>query len=75
MVFNYKIELIRVLVFLLVFIRLHNIFPCVKRYVMEPNIFLGHPKRGIVYLVSPSGHEKYLFNNLDQNNSAHGVTM
>jgi hypothetical protein len=42
---------------------------------MEPNIFLGYPKKGIACLMSPSRHEQYIFNNLDQNNSAHGVTM
>jgi hypothetical protein len=65
----------RVLVSLLVFIRLHNTPARVKKYVMEPNVFLGYLKRGIACLVSPSGHGQYPFNSLDQNNSAHGVTM
>jgi len=42
---------------------------------MEPNVFLGYIDRGIVCLVNPFGHEQYLFNSMDQNNSAHGVTM
>ncbi len=74
MVFNYRIQLMKVLVSL-VFIGLSNTPPCVKRYVMEPNVFLGYPKRGIACLVSPSGHEQYLYNSMDQNNSAHGVTV
>jgi hypothetical protein len=57
-VFNYKIQLMRVLVSLLVFIRLCNTPPCVKIYVMEPNVFLGYLKSGIACLVSPSGHEQ-----------------
>jgi len=60
---------------LLIFIGLHNTFPHVKRYVMEPNVFLGYPKRGITCLVSPSRHEQYPSNSLDQNNSTHGVTV
>jgi hypothetical protein len=65
----------RVLVSLLVLIRLRNTFPFIKIYVMEPNVFLGYPERGITCLVNPSGHEQYPFNSLDRNNSAHGVTM
>jgi hypothetical protein len=60
MVFNYRIQLMRVLVSSLVFIRLHNTPPHVKRYVMELNVFLVYPKRGITCLVSLFGHEKYL---------------
>jgi hypothetical protein len=75
MVYNYKIQLMRVLVSLLVLIGLCNTFPHVKIYVMEPNVFLGYIDRGIVCLVNPFGHEQYLFNSMDQNNSAHGVTM
>jgi hypothetical protein len=75
MVFNYRIQLMRVLVSLLVFIGLCNTPPHVERYFMEPNVFLGYPKRGIACLVSLFKHEQYLSNILDQNNSAHGVTM
>jgi hypothetical protein len=75
MVFNYKIQLMRVLVSLLVFIGLHVTPPHVKRYIMEPNVFMGYPKRGIASLMSSSGHEQYPFNSLDQNNFVHGVTM
>jgi hypothetical protein len=65
----------KVLVSLLVFIKLCNTPSCVKKYVMEPNVFLGYPKRGIACLVNPSRHEQYPYNNLNQNNLAHGVTM
>jgi hypothetical protein len=75
MVFNYRIQLMKVLVCLLVLIRLRNTTPRVKRYVMEPNVFLGYPKKSIACLMSPFGHEQYPFNSLDQNNSTHGVTM
>jgi len=75
MVFNYRIQLMRALVSLLVFMSLCNTFPCVKRYVMEPNVFLGYPKRGIACLMSLSRHEQYPFNSLDQNNLAHGIIM
>jgi hypothetical protein len=75
MVFNYRIQVMKVLVSLLVLIGLCNTPPCVKRYVMEPNVFLGYPKKGIACLMSPFGHEQYPFTNLDQNNSTHGVTM
>jgi hypothetical protein len=54
-------------------VRLHNTPPCVKRYVMEPNVFLGYLKRGIVGGLSSFGHEQYPFDGLDQNNSTHGV--
>jgi hypothetical protein len=60
----------KVLVSLLVFTGLRNTPPHVKIYVMEPNVFLGYLKRGIACLVSPSGHEQYSSNILDQNNSA-----
>ncbi len=45
----------------------------VKRYVMEPNVFLGYFKRGIVGVLTNFGHEQYPFKSLNQNNSAHGV--
>ncbi len=75
MVFNYIIQLMKVLVSLLGFIRLRNTPPHVKRYVMEPNVFLGYLKKGISCLKSPSRHEQYPCNSMDQNNLAHGVTM
>ncbi len=65
----------KVFVSLLVFIGLCNTSPCVKKYVMEPNVFMGYPKRGIACLVSPYGHEMYSYNSLDQNNSTHGVIV
>jgi len=67
-----KIQLMKVLVSLLVFIELCNTPSRVKIYVMEPNVFLGYLKRGIACLVN---HDQYLYNSLDQNNLAHGVTM
>ncbi len=45
----------------------------VKRYVMEPNVFLGYLERHIACSLNSFGQEKYPSNNLDQNNSAHGV--
>jgi hypothetical protein len=75
MVFNCKIQLMKVLVCLLVLIRLHNTPPRVKIYVMKPNVFLGYPKKSIACLMSLFGHEQYPFNSLDQNSSTHGVTM
>jgi hypothetical protein len=42
-------------------------------YVMKPNVFLGYLKRGIARSLSPSRHEQYPFDSLDQNNSAHSV--
>jgi hypothetical protein len=44
-----------------------------KRYVMEPNVFLGYPKRGITCSLNLFRHEQYLSNSLNQNNSTHGV--
>jgi len=40
---------------------------------METNVFLGYLERGIACSLSLLGHEQYPSNNLDQNNSAHGV--
>ncbi len=65
----------KVLVSLAIFIRLHDTPPPVKRYIMELDVFLGYPKRGIACLVSSFEHEQYPFNSLDQNNFAHGVIM
>jgi hypothetical protein len=62
-----------VLVSLKVLVRLCNTLPCVKRYVMEPNVFLGYLERGIACSLSFFEHEQYPFNILNQNNSAHGV--
>jgi len=45
----------------------------VKRYVMEPNVFMEYFERGITSVLNSFGHEQYPFNNLDQNNSTHGV--
>jgi hypothetical protein len=70
-----KIQLMKVLVSLLVFIELCNTPSRVKICVMEPNVFLGYLKRGIACLVNPFRHEQYLYNSLEQNNLAHGVTM
>jgi hypothetical protein len=40
---------------------------------MELNVFLGYLERGIASVLSSFGHDRYLFESLDQNNSAHGV--
>jgi hypothetical protein len=50
-----------------------NILPSFKRYVVEPNVFLGYLERGIVGVLNSFEYEKYPSNSLDQNNSAHGV--
>ncbi len=57
----------RVLVSLLILVGLRNTLPCVKRYVMEPKVFLGYPKKGIACLLSPSKHEQYPSNNTIRN--------
>ncbi len=33
---------------------------------MEPNVFMGYPKKGIACLMSPFGDKKYTSNSLDQ---------
>ncbi len=40
---------------------------------MEPNVFMGYLKKGITCPLNPFGHEQFPFNDLDQNNLAHGV--
>jgi hypothetical protein len=40
---------------------------------MEPKGVLICPYRGIAFALSNFGHKHYPFNNLDQNNSIHGV--
>jgi hypothetical protein len=40
---------------------------------MEPKGFLTYHKRGIKHALNNYGHEQYLSNSLDQNNSIHGV--
>jgi hypothetical protein len=54
MVFNYRIQLMKVLVF----IRLYNTPPRVKIYLIEPNVFIVYPKRGIACLVNAFEHEQ-----------------
>jgi len=54
-------------------IELCNTLPHVKKYVMDPNVFLGYLERGIACSLSIFGHEQYPFNSLDQNNSTHDV--
>jgi hypothetical protein len=41
---------------------------CVKIYVMEPNVFLGHFKKGITSVLSRFGHEQYPSDSLYRNN-------
>jgi hypothetical protein len=38
-----------------------NNLPSFKRYVMEPNVFMGYLVWGIVGVLSSFGHEKYPF--------------
>jgi hypothetical protein len=52
---------------------LHNTSSCVKRYVMELNVFMGYLERGIVGVLNSFEYDQYPSNSLDQNNSAHGV--
>jgi hypothetical protein len=40
---------------------------------MEPNVFMKYLKRGIAGVLSSFGHDQYPFDNLNQNNSAHGA--
>jgi hypothetical protein len=40
---------------------------------MDPNVFLGYLKKGNACSLNLFGHKQYPSNNLDQNNSAHGV--
>jgi hypothetical protein len=40
-------------------VRLCNILPSFKRYVMEPNVFWGYIARGTVNVLSSFGHEQY----------------
>ncbi len=35
-----------------VILGMNNTFPCVKRYVMEPNVFLGYFEKGIACLLN-----------------------
>ncbi len=63
----------KVLVSLLVLVGLCNTLPHFKRYVMEPNIFLGYHEKGNAHSLNPSRHEQYPSNSLDQNNSTRGV--
>ncbi len=40
---------------------------------MEPNVFMGYHEKGNAHSLSPSKHEHYPSNSLDQNNLTHGV--
>ncbi len=63
----------RIFVSLKVLVGICYTFTCAKRYVMEPNVFMGYCKRGIASVLSSFGHEQYPSHNLNQNNFAHGV--
>jgi hypothetical protein len=39
-----------------------------KRYVIEPEGFMGYPKRGSACELCAYGHEQYPFDNSNQNN-------
>jgi hypothetical protein len=54
-----------VLVSLEVLVKLCNTPPCVKIFVMEPNVFLGYLERGIACSSSIPCHKQYPFNSLD----------
>ncbi len=42
-------------------------------YVINPKAFSGYLERGIVLSLHPFGHEQYPFDNVGQNELAHGV--
>jgi hypothetical protein len=63
----------RVLISLQVLVRLRNTPSHVKRYVMEPNVFIGYLKKGTASVLNNFGHEQYPSDSLHQNNTAHGV--
>jgi len=42
-------------------------------YVINPKAFSGYIERGIVLSLHPFGHEQYPFDNVGQNELAHGV--
>ncbi len=46
---------------------------CQNICCVEPNVFLGYLKRGIVGVLSSLGHEQYPSDSLNQNKSTHGV--
>ncbi len=50
-----------------------NTLASFKRYVIEPQGFLGYPIRGIACALSIPKHEQCPFDSLDQNNLARGV--
>ncbi len=54
-----------VLVSLEVLLRLCNTPPCVKIYVMEPNVFTGYLERGIACSLSIPYHKIYPFDSRD----------
>jgi hypothetical protein len=51
---------------------LYNIVPRVKKYVMEPNVFLGCLDGGIACSLNHYEYEHYPSTSLNQSNSAHG---
>jgi hypothetical protein len=55
----------RVLHFFKVLGGLCNIPPSFKRYVVEPNVFLGYHVRGNVGVLSSFGHEQYPSKNIN----------
>jgi hypothetical protein len=59
--------------FLIGFARVMQNPPNSKIYVMEPKGFMGYLERGIACEFNSYGHEQYPFDNLFQNNYAHGV--
>jgi hypothetical protein len=54
-----------VLISLKVLVGLSKTLPHVKRYVMEPNVFLGYLDRGIACSLNIPYHKQYPFDNLD----------
>jgi hypothetical protein len=58
-----------------VLLGLCNILLRFKKYVMESKGFLIYLNRGIACALSNYRHKQYPSNNLDQNNSIHGVSI
>jgi hypothetical protein len=54
-----------VLVSLEVLVGLCNTPPCVKRYIMELNVFIGYLERGNACSLNIPCHKQYPFDSLD----------
>ncbi len=57
----------------MVFVWLCNTLVSFKRYFTQPKGFMGYATRGNACALSIPKHEQYPFDNLNQNNLAHGL--